>query len=290
MSDAPAYFVTAPQGMLGRAWMQHLADHGVAHQGRGRPELDVTDPDSIAVNIPSGTRVVVNCAAYTDVDGAEHNELIATAINGDAVRMLAERCKSIGAKLVHFSTDYVFAGDAREPYRVNEPRHPISAYGRSKAAGEEAILASGCDYRLIRTSWLYAPWGHNFVRTMLRLTDERDELSVVSDQLGRPTSATHLVDATHRLVNGAPTGIYHVTDGGECTWHAFATEIARLAGHTCTINPCSTDQFPRPAKRPAYSVMDLTRTEAALGPMPHWKDNLAQVVQQLHDAAAGSRQ
>ncbi|MEM1109186.1 MAG: dTDP-4-dehydrorhamnose reductase [Planctomycetota bacterium] len=284
MSDEPAfipaYVIVGATGMLGRAWRALLESEQRDYLAFDRIQLDITDADAVAAKIPEGVRYVVNCAAYTNVDGCEQHEAEAIRINGEGVARLAERCAAIGATLVHYSTDYVFAGDAESPYPTDAPIAPVSAYGRSKAAGEKAISDSGCSHRTIRTSWLYAPWGNNFVRTMLRLTDEKDTLSVVNDQRGRPTSSQHLAAVSKKLL-AAPDGVYHVTDGGECTWFEFTQEIARQAQHTCDIQPCTTDQFPRPAKRPAYSVMDLSRTEAAVGKMTDWKTNLANVLAQI---------
>ncbi|MEM6459788.1 MAG: dTDP-4-dehydrorhamnose reductase [Planctomycetota bacterium] len=282
MNQPPAYVVTGAAGMLGRAWTELLRSDGVSCAAHDRQLLDITDPDAVARAAPEGTRVVVNCAAYTNVDGCETHEADAMRVNADGPARLAERCAAVGATLVHYSTDYVFNGQADAPYPTNAPIAPVNAYGRTKAAGEAAICATGCDHRILRTSWLYAPWGSNFVRTMLRLTAERDTLSVVDDQRGRPTSATHLAAVSKQLL-AAPSGTYHVADGGQCTWFEFTKEIARLAGNTCDLQPCTTDQFPRPAKRPAYSVLDLTRTEAAVGPMPDWKVNLGSVLTGLQD-------
>ncbi len=280
----PAYVIVGAKGMLGRAWRELLEAEHLNYLAYDRQQLDITDADAVAAKIPEGVRFVINGAAYTNVDACEENEAEAMRINAQGIARLAERCAAIGATLVHFSTDYVFAGDATTPYPIDAPITPISAYGRTKAAAEQAILDAACSHLTIRTSWLYAPWGNNFVRTMLRLTDEKDTLSVVDDQLGRPTSARHLTAVTMRLLRGAIDGVYHVADGGECTWFEFAVEIARQAGHACDIQPCTTDQFPRPAKRPAYSVLDVSRTEAAVGPMPHWKTNLAQALAELGEA------
>ncbi len=287
----PAYTILGSRGMLGRAWRELLDSQGTHHRDLDRsprssnagfqdssPSLDLTDPASIARSIPAGTRVVVNCAAYTNVDACEADEAAATAVNAAGVGHLARHCAAIGATLIHYSTDYVFAGDAASPYPVDAPIAPVSAYGRSKAAGERAVRDSGCDHRLIRTSWLYAPWGKNFVLTMLKLTAEKDTLKVVDDQRGRPTSATHLAAVSLQLLDQAPSGTYHVADGGQCTWHEFAVEIARQAGHDCDIRPCTTAEFPRPAPRPAYSVLDLSVTERHVGAMPDWKTNLAAVI------------
>lgn len=281
----PAYVIVGANGMLGRAWRELLQHDQLNYVAYDRQQLDITDADAVADKLPQGVRFVINGAAYTNVDACEEHEPEAMRINAEGVARLAERCAAIGATLVHFSTDYVFAGLAESPYPTNAPINPVSAYGRTKAAAEQAILDSGCSHRTIRTSWLYASWGDNFVRTMLRLTDEKETLSVVDDQRGRPTSARHLAAVSKQLLLGGTDGVYHVTDGGECTWFEFAQEIARQAGHRCDIQPCSTDQFPRPAKRPAYSVLDLSRTQAAVGPMPDWKENLAAVLEELPHAA-----
>lgn len=278
--------VVGALGMLGRAWRELLTGCGVEHTGLDLPALDITDPESIREHIGKKTKVVVNCAAFTDVDEAETREDEAMVLNAQAVGHLAERCKKIGATLVHYSTDYVFDGKAATPYAVDHPRDPVNAYGRTKAAGETILEDSGCKYLLIRTSWLYAPWAHNFVLTMLRMTRERDELRVVDDQRGRPTSAQHLARTTLALLENDQTGTFHVTDGGECTWYDFTCEIKRLAGNTCDVQPCDSSAFKRPATRPAYSVLDLSKTEQVLGTMPDWKENLQEVIQQTEPTTA----
>lgn len=189
---------------------------------------------------------------------------------GDAVQIL-----------VHVSTDYVFDGAASEPYETDRQRSPLGAYGRTKAVGEEIIEASGCEYIIARTSWLYAPWAKNFVRTMAWLTDEKDQIKVVADQRGRPTSAEHLAETLVKLADANARGFYHATDGGECTWFDFACAIRDGLGHKCNIEPCTTDEFPRPAPRPAYSVLDLSKTERLIGPMADWRDNLSAVLAAL---------
>ncbi len=286
MSEAfPEFVIVGAAGMLGRAWRELLDERRVAYAAMDIGEVDITDPQSIRRNIPGDARIIVNCAAYTNVDGAEDDYDAALRLNGDAVGHLADHAKRIGATLIHYSTDYVFNGQAAEPYRVDAPHDPVNAYGRSKAAGESALWDSGADHLLIRTSWLYAPWANNFVRTMLRLTAEREELKVVDDQRGRPTSAEHLAVISLKLLETGERGNFHVTDGGECTWHGFTVEIARLAEHDCRVMPCTSDEFPRPAARPAYSVLDLSRTEQLLGPMPDWQTNLADVIARAEPAA-----
>ena len=252
--------VVGALGMLGRAWRELLTECGIEHSGLDLPSLDITDPASISEHLGRKTRVVVNCAAFTDVDGAETREDEALVLNAKAVGNLADHCKKIGATLVHYSTDYVFDGKAQSPYPIDHPRDPINAYGRTKAQGETILEASGCKHLLIRTSWLYAPWAHNFVLTMLRLTRERDELRVVDDQRGRPTSAQHLARTTLALLEHEQAGTFHVTDGGDCTWYGFTCEIKRLAGNQCDIQPCDSSVYQRPAVRPAYSVLDISKT------------------------------
>ncbi|MEM9416523.1 MAG: dTDP-4-dehydrorhamnose reductase [Planctomycetota bacterium] len=274
MPTPPHILLIAPEGMLGRAWRRLLEEKGVGSLFVGRPGLDITDPDSIRKHITHGPDIVINCCAYTDVDGAEEHEAQATAVNGTGVGDLAHACKDAGALLVHYSTDYVFNGNANEPYPVDAPIEPVNAYGRSKAVGEQRIRESGCDHLILRTSWLYAPWGKNFVNTIAKYAKERDTLKVVNDQRGRPTSCQHLATMSMKLIEANARGTFHLTDGGECTWYDFAKKIAAHANPACTVTPCTSDEYPTPAKRPSYSVFDLSKTEAITGPMPPWEENL----------------
>lgn len=264
-------FLIAPGGMLGRAWEDLLKAESIDYAVGRRPRFDLTRPESIDLQ---GATVVINCAAYTDVDGAEKDESGANAVNGTGVRTLADLCAETGARLVHYSTDYVFPGQASAPYPCDAPRDPLNAYGRSKALGEEAIEDSGCAHLIVRTSWLYAPWGKNFVLTMRNLGRSRETLSVVDDQRGRPTSCRHLARTTLAMLRHGASGTHHITDGGECTWYELASHVVAQTNPNCTVGPCSSDAFPRPAPRPAYSVLDLSRTEAAVGAMPSWQDNV----------------
>jgi dTDP-4-dehydrorhamnose reductase len=260
--------------MLGRAMMEVLASRGADVLPVTRDRFDLAAPTSVAEAIPDDLDLVFNCAAYTDVDGAERQPELADAVNGRGVGTLAQRCRAVNATLVTFGTDYVFDGKATAPYRVDEPLRPSSAYGRSKAIGERLVAESGARHLIIRTSWLYAPWGSNFVLTMARLTRERDSLRVVDDQRGRPTSSRHLARTTLALVDRGAEGVFHVTDGGQCTWYELATLVRDHLGNACEIEPCTSDELPRPAPRPAYSVLDLSATEALLGPMPHYRDSV----------------
>ncbi len=255
--------------MLGKAWSWVL-DRA---QEYSRAELDICNPSDLDRLDCSST--IVNCLAYTDVDGAENNSVEAFQINAQAVERLAERCAEHGGKLIHFSSDYVFDG-SQKVYAPAAFRAPINVYGSSKYAGEVAIQQSGCRHLIIRTSWLYAPWGKNFVNTIVELLKTKDEISVVDDQFGRPTLCRNLVRSSLELFD--ETGVWHITDGGSCSWFEFATVIVDLIGSDCKVKPCSTDEFPRPAKRPKYGVLCLDKTERRLGAMPHWREGLKEVL------------
>jgi dTDP-4-dehydrorhamnose reductase len=279
--------------MLGRAITATLSAHGIDWLGAGRGTMNLADPAAMRREadhqIPTGG-TVINCAAWTDVDGAEINEPAALAANGTGVGALANLCRERDAVLVHFSTDYVFDGvgsrsrdPSPSPWRVDDPIAPLNAYGRTKAAGEQAIIDSGCDHLILRTSWLHAAWGKNFVRTIAGLCLTKPQLKVVDDQVGRPTSCWHLASASLALLLRGARGLHHLTDGGEpTTWCGFAREIAshthRRWGTRCEIAPCTTAEFPRPAKRPAYSVLDLSATEALIGPRPDWRVGLGEAM------------
>lgn len=273
--------VISPDGMLGQAFVRWCQAQGVAHRGIAFPEIDLTQPASLDAIVWSDYDTVFNCSGWTDVDGAETEEDKATAVNGHGVGRLAQRCADAGATLVHFSTDYVFDGHGTAPYPVDHPRAPLNAYGRSKAVGEEEIERVGGPHLIVRTSWLYAPWGANFVRTMARLGRQRDALSVVDDQHGRPTSAEHLAATSAALVGQDAHGMFHVADGGQCTWFGLASAVIERVNPNCRVSPCTTADFPRPATRPAYSVLDLQRAESLVGPMPNWQDNVASVMSRL---------
>ncbi len=277
-APAAPVLLVSPDGMLGRAWSLLLEQRGIAHASVSWPAFDLTRPETVEPWMRSGVRTVLNCSAYTDVDGAETHEREATAINGDGVRLLASHCARIGATLVHYSTDYVFDGRASSPYPTGHPISPVNAYGRSKAAGELAIRESGCRHLIVRTSWLYAAWGKNFVLTMLALGREREEIRVVRDQVGRPTSARYLAGRTLALVERGATGTFHVTDGGSCSWHELASAVIEMDGSRCRVVPCTSGEFVRPAVRPAYSILDLSATEALLGPSVDWRRNVASVL------------
>lgn len=273
--------VVGAGGMLGRAVVELLRAAGHVSRAIDHPQIDLADVGSVERAVADADRVIINCAAYTDVDGAESNVALARAVNAEGVAVLARRARDTGATLVHYSTDYVFSGDAASPYRTDEPLRPLNAYGVSKAEGERALAESGCSFLLLRTSWLYAPWGKNFVRTIARLAAEKPVLRVVDDQRGRPTSAENLARVTLAMLAAGARGTHHATDGGECTWHEFASSIVGGLGLPARIEPCTSAEYPRPAKRPAYSVLDLTSTEALVGPMTPWREALDLVLPRL---------
>ena len=274
-------------GMLGRAWRELLRTRPAwTCKAPTHAELDLLDPLSIERHVTPGVQTVVNCAAWTDVDAAEARTDDADRLNGDAVGLLARRCATVGATLLHYSTDYVFGGtQPGTPIPVDHPTQPTNAYGRSKLAGEGQALDSGCPLLLIRTSWLYAPWGKNFVRTIAQLARNRPKLRVVNDQFGRPTSSEHLAQASLRLLEADARGLFHLSDGGMCTWFDLATAVAAHVNPDCKVEPCTSAEFPRPARRPAWSVLDLRATESLIGPRPDWRSTLSDVLPRLEGIA-----
>ncbi|HEX2730205.1 MAG TPA: dTDP-4-dehydrorhamnose reductase [Polyangiaceae bacterium] len=266
-------------GMLASAWQRVLTARGIEHDLWARSDFDLTNPEH-GKKITADWDLVVNCAAYTKVDLAEQEVSAAMQANGTAVGELAQRVRTLGSRLVHYSTDYVFDGRATSPYPVDAPIAPQSVYGRSKALGEQLVRDSGAASLILRTSWLYAPWGANFVRTIAGLLRTKPELKVVHDQRGRPSSCVQLAERSLGLVERGLNGTYHVTDAGECTWYEFAVAIRDTLGLQTPVHPVTTSEFPRPAPRPAYSVLDTSKTDAALGPAREWRSELEQVLAQ----------
>ncbi|QMU80649.1 dTDP-4-dehydrorhamnose reductase [Streptacidiphilus sp. PB12-B1b] len=280
-------------GMLGRDLLDVLAGTpGVRALGLTRAQLDITDPQAVLAAV-TGHDVVVNAAAWTDVDGAETAEAEAAAVNGTGARHLAAACAATGARLLQVSTDYVFRGDGDSPYPESAPTGPVGAYGRSKLLGEQAVteLLPERGY-IVRTAWLYGEHGRNFVATMLTLAAQRDTLDVVDDQRGQPTWARALAQQLRdlglaALDGAAPAGIYHGTASGDTTWFGLARAAYELAGlDPERIRPTTSAAFVRPAQRPAYSVLGHDRwVEAGLKPLPHWRDSLAEALRRPGFAA-----
>lgn len=244
-------------------------------------ELDVTDAGAV-LRAAEQTRAeaIVNCAAYTNVERAEEDEATADRLNRLAPANLAAAAAATGATLIHISTDYVFDGTAHTPYTEQAPTAPLGVYGRTKLAGEQAVEASGCSYLILRTAWLYSAFGNNFLKTMLRLTAERESLNVVFDQIGTPTYAGDLALGIFSVIEGQQfrghEGLYHFSNEGVSSWYDFAVEIAAAAGHDkCRIEPCHTAEYPSKAPRPAYSVLDKSKFKTTFGiEIPHWRESM----------------
>jgi dTDP-4-dehydrorhamnose reductase len=269
-------------GQLGRA-LAASAPPGVAVAAQDSAALDITDRVAVGALVRAlRPDLVFNAAAYTAVDKAESDEAAAYAVNAAAVGHLADAARSVGARLVHVSTDFVFDGRAGVPFAPDAPTNPLGAYGRTKRAGE---VAAGDDALIVRTAWVYAPEGGNFVRTMLRLMRERPEVRVVADQIGSPTYALGLAAALWTLAGKDTRGIHHYTDAGVASWYDFAVAIqeealaAGLLETAVPVIPIRTADYPTPARRPAYAVLDKTGTFAILGrPAPHWRVNLRRMI------------
>jgi dTDP-4-dehydrorhamnose reductase len=280
------WLITGAAGMVGIDLRHALEARDETVVALGRNDLDVTDARAVrdAVTAAQPT-IVVNCAAYTKVDDAEANESVANAINGSAVEHLAAAANAASATLVHISTDFVFDGSSRAPYEVNAPTAPLSAYGRSKLLGEQAA-AQAEKHAIVRTAWLFGVHGNNFVEAIRnQLRKGTNPLRVVSDQRGRPTYTPHLAAALIRIgrlaaESDSARGIFHYADADECSWFDFASEIVRAAGAETRVEPVTSDQFPRPAKRPAYSVLSTERYERLTGVTPEsWREGLREYLQ-----------
>lgn len=245
-------------------------------------DLDITDRTAVADFVKAhGIDVIINCAAYTNVDKAETDADFAELLNATAVRHLADAMKQTGGTLIHISTDYVFGGDPyNTPCREDQKGTPTGVYGTTKLHGEQQIAESGAKALIFRTAWLYSEYGRNFVKTMLQLTATKPELKVVFDQTGTPTYAQDLADAIVGIIEEGKLdgneGVYHYSNEGVCSWYDFTKAIADIAGHSnCDIKPCHSEEFPSPVKRPAYSVLDKTKLKATFGlRVPYWTDSL----------------
>lgn len=282
--------VTGGGGQVGRA-LASTAPAGVVAIALDRRELDIGDPASIASALDTHRPdLVINAAAYTAVDKAEGDAEAAYRANRDAPGSLAGAATQHGAKFIHISTDFVFDGRASRPYLPADPVSPLGVYGASKAAGETLVRLAAADALIVRTAWVYAAEGSNFLRTMLKLLATRPKLCVVSDQIGTPTHARSLARAIWTLIAGSAVGTYHFTDAGVASWYDFALAIQEealsvaLLERRVPVLPIRTEDYPTPAQRPAYSVLDKTETYAALGaPALHWREELRAALQELKD-------
>jgi dTDP-4-dehydrorhamnose reductase len=266
--------VTGAGGMLGQDVVRaaEFVNHEVVAYPRA--DMDVTDPRVVRRIMHAETPdAVINCAAWTNVDGAEEQEAQATEVNGAGAGIVAAEAADVGAVVVHQSTDYVFDGSSRRPYIESDPTSPIQAYGRSKLAGEIEVAAAAERHFIVRSSWLFGAGGGNFVETMLRHADDVAPLLVVRDQVGAPTYTGHLADALVRLLDGDAYGIHHIAGSNECSWYEFALEIFRQAGTDTRVMSCTTEEYPRPAVRPPYSVLGTERDYPIV--LPDWQEGLA---------------
>ncbi len=291
--DAINILITGANGQLGHEMRNALSGNQRFNAiftdvaGDNIARLDITDEAAVEQMVTNySINIIVNCAAYTAVDAAEENEPVAAKLNAGAVGILAHAAKRHGARMIHVSTDYVFDGQACIPYTEEMPTCPQTAYGRTKLDGERLLIdALGDDAVILRTAWLYSPYGKNFVKTMITLGKDRPALKVVFDQVGTPTCARDLAQAIITVMNADKWhgGIYHFSNEGVISWYDFTLAIHRLAGiTTCNVQPCHSDEFPAKAHRPAYSVLDKTKFKATFGvSVSYWLDSLQETIKQL---------
>lgn len=285
--------VTGANGQLGHE-MQRVAkssnhNYIFTDVADGYEKLDITNIEDIRNMVKNNNvDIIVNCAAYTNVDKAESDYDTADLINNTAAGNLATAMKEAGGTLIHISTDYVFQGDRNTPCQEDWTTNPLGVYGKTKLAGEAAIATTGCNSIIIRTAWLYSQWGKNFVKTMQSLTATHDTLKVVFDQVGTPTFAGDLADTIAHIINTGQTnktGIYHFSNEGVCSWYDFAKMICKLSGNTCDISPCYSEEFPSPVKRPHFSVLDKRKIKETFDiKVPYWTDSLEVCIKQLAEA------
>lgn len=282
----PSILVTGANGQLGNEFrMLESGYPGYEFIFLSKEQLSITDKESVEKAF--GTYKpdwCVNCAAYTAVDKAESDTEQATAINATAAGILAEACATFNTKFIHISTDYVFDGSSSEPYREDHPTGPINAYGQTKLQGEQLVMKHNPNAIIIRTAWVYSFFGNNFVKTMMRLMKERESINVVEDQVGSPTYAADLAQVVMHIItqNAKANGIFHYSNEGRISWYEFALAIRDLTGSRCKVNPIPSQQYPTPAKRPQYSLLDKSKIASTfLVPIAHWKESLEICVRKL---------
>ena len=286
--------VTGANGQLGSSLRNAARNSNDNYLFTDVADLDITDARAVEKMVAdNGIEVVINCAAYTNVDKAEDDSELAEALNAGAVRNLARAVKACNGTLIHISTDYVFGGAlGNTPRKEDEPADPTGVYGKTKLHGEQAIFDSGCSHLIFRTAWLYSEYGKNFVKTMLDLTASRPELNVVFDQAGTPTYAQDLADALVRIVSdrkfAGREGVYHYSNEGVCSWYDFTRMIASIAGHaSCDIRPCHSNEFPSKVVRPSYSVLDKTKFKETFSlEVPYLVDSLKTCISNLQNHEA----
>ena len=275
--------VTGVKGQLGHDLEKQLTARNHQVFGIDRNELDITDEAAVQAYFDEvKPDAILHCAAFTNVDAAEEDKETAYNVNALGPKYLAQAANKVGAKMVYVSTDYVFDGTATEPYEVDHPTNPLGVYGETKFAGEEFLKQNLDRYFIVRTAWVFGINGNNFVKTMLRLAEDRDEIGVVHDQVGSPTYTVDLARFMIDLVESEKYGVYHATNEGVCSWYDFAVEIFKQAGVDVKVNPLTSDQFPRPAARPNYSVLSKRKiAEQGFTLLPDWHDALAAYLMEL---------
>ena len=286
--------VTGANGQLGNCMRNAAKNSNDNYIFTDVSELDITNSDAVAKMVKvNNINVIVNCAAYTNVDKAETDEAFAEKLNSEAVGNLANAIKANNGTLIHISTDYVFGGSqGNTPRTEEEPVNPTGVYGETKLHGEQSIVSNGCDALIFRTAWLYSEYGKNFVKTMLNLTSTKPELKVVFDQVGTPTYAQDLADAIFNIIENRKyignAGIYHYSNEGVCSWFDFTKSIAEMSGNSeCNIQPCHSDEFPSPVVRPSYSVLDKTKFKNTFGlSIPYWTESLKVCLKNLNNHEA----
>jgi dTDP-4-dehydrorhamnose reductase len=277
--------ITGAAGMLGSDVRTACEAGGHEPLAVARSSVDITDQAAVQETVArSRPDIVINCAAWTDVDGAEEHYPEAVSVNGAAAGTVARAAAAQGAWTIHVSSDYVFDGRKTSPYVESDPVKPLSAYGRSKLEGERAVAAAAPErHTIIRSSWLFGAAGKCFPKTILRLAGEREQIDVVSDQVGCPTYTGHLAQALIELAAAPPLGVLHVTCAGECSWFDLAQKVVAIAGLDCEVRPILTEQYPLPAQRPAYSVM---RSERGAPALPGWQEGLREFMSQIAEVPA----
>lgn len=285
------FLITGAKGQLGSEWIHFLEGVDTPFKAFSSTELDITNFQKVSQKLEEiRPNVVINCAAYTDVDGAESESEKAFFVNETGVQNLVDACESIDATLVHFSTDYVFSGSEEDQkkypdgYPEKAEINPINVYGKSKEAGEKILHSANCEWILIRVSWLCGRYGNNFAKTMLRLGDERKELNVVDDQIGCPSFAFDVVEKTYQLLEKGSTGIFHISCEGKISWADFAEEIFKQAGFDLSLKRISSEEYPFTATRPMFTLLSKKKIkDLGLNPL-EWKSGVSELLQQIEEA------
>ena len=283
-----SYLITGASGQLGHEWVQYAKREGIPYRALSHEELDITKSELVEMLLERiKPKVLINCAAYTNVDGAESERELAFSVNRDGVINLANASATLGIKMVHYSTDYIFSGSSEDRikfargYPEDAPKHPVNVYGESKVAGESALTQSGADYLLLRVSWLCGRFGSNFVKTMLGLGAKRNSLQVVDDQLSSPSFTDQVTEQTNRLLSDGAAGTYHLSSKGMISWADYATEIFNLSGFQINVERISSEEYGFEAERPKYSLLSTAKAESEGVEIIEWRSGLKNLLKQI---------